>query len=259
MDENKPKKEEKMKKVLILSTFFMFCSAAVFAGPYDAFNWTLNNAPTESIAQDYLDAFAKDVGQAIAGGSYGVGAGLGSLGVYLSIKMSYQQVSNDDRIVRNSGEDSIIYPIVQGEIRLPYKFDAILRISNMNETTLLGGGLRYEVLEGRDLIIPTVSAQSVYNYLIADSSEYKFNAWNLKTGVTAFFGEIPVIQPYVFVSFDVTGLKPISSDYSNLSSQVYGAGYGIGANLSLGMLNITGSISMYDSQPNYNFGLFIGI
>ena len=249
-----------MKKLIVFAALFLFCSSTVFAGPFDAFNLALDSSRiTKKQAQDYLDAFTKDLGQAISGGSYGVGTGLGALGIYLSIKMSYQQVSGANKIVRYTSEDAIYYPIVQGEIALHDKFDLIARISHFNDSTLFGGGLRYKIMEGRDLIIPTISAQSVYNYVVADTFFYKFNAWNLKTGLTAYFGEIPIINPYVFINYDITAFNPISSDFASLSSNAFGFGYGAGASVTLSNVNLSFSLSMYDNQPNYNFGVFIGI
>lgn len=245
-----------MKKILVFSTALLFFSSVAFAGPFDSFTNTLNNT-TRSQAQRYLDAFARDFGQAISGGGYGIGMNLGALGIYLSAKMSYQDVSSDNKIVDDSGSSSIFFPILQGEIGLPYKFDAIVRLSYLNDTTILGGGLRYELIEGRNLVIPTVSLQSVYTHSFTDFDDVKFSAWNLKSGATAYFGQIPFVQPYLFLNYDITYLYDDSSRYS-LKSDVYGFGYGIGANVSLGMLSLSLAVSLYDSQPNYNVGFFIG-
>lgn len=247
-------------------------STAAFAAPYDAFDFVLNSISIdpslspkgrEKRAQKYLDVFTKDVGQAISGGATGVGGNLGisDLNLTLSLKMSYQEAASDDIIVRKSGDSAIYYPIVQAELGFLEKFDAIMRLSYFNNSALLGGGLRYGILKSEDeMYIPTISVQSVYNYLIDDNKEYgKFNVWNLKTGTTAYFGLIPYVQPYVFVTYDITALKPVSSYYSYLSSEAYGFGYGAGANLKIETLNITFSVSMYDGQPNYNFGVFVGI
>ncbi|MCL2390664.1 MAG: hypothetical protein FWD54_00565 [Endomicrobia bacterium] len=248
-----------MKKVLYLPFLLLFFAGTAYADPFDLFNYFLNTAPNRPAAQKLLDYFAEDIGQAIAGGSYGVGGDLGLMGVKLSIKMSYQQISQDNEIIRAVGETTLTYPVIQGEFGIFEDFDGILRLSNMNNSTLLGGGVRYRIREGDDMFVPTISIQSVYNFLIADDGDNKFNAWNLKTSPTAYFGQIPYIQPYVFISYDVTSLTAKSSARSGLSSLVDGFGYGAGGNLSLGTVNVTGAISMYNGNANYNFGIFIGI
>lgn len=264
-----------MIKKLVLSVFVLlfFCGAA-FCGPYDAFNYVLNSIgynaehsgqhkAWERLAQKYLDSFTKDIGQAIAGGSYGIGGNIGisDINLMLSLKMSYQEVSNGNTIVRTSGESAIYYPIIQAELGFLEKFAGIVRFSYFNDSTLLGGGLRYNILISEDeMYIPSISVQSVYNYLIYNESSYgKFNVWNLKTGTTAYFGLVPYIQPYVFLTYDVTALKPVSSYYSYLDSKEHGFGYGVGASIKVEPLNISFSVSMYDNQPNFSFGAFIGI
>jgi hypothetical protein len=179
----------------------------------------------------------------------------------LSLKMSYQSVSDDNLIVRRSGDSAIYYPIIHAEIGFLEKYDAIARISYFNDSTLLGGGLRYQILTSEDFMyIPSVSVQSVYSYLIYDSSHYgKFNLWNLKTGATAYFGLIPYIQPYVFLTYDISALKPVTSYYSYLSSEEHGFGYGLGANVKLEFFSVSVSVSIYDNQPNVTFGAFVGI
>lgn len=260
-----------IKKLVFPVFIILFFAGNVFAGPYDAFNYTLNKIAHDSggskagkkLAQKYLDAFTKDLGQAISGGSYGVGGGIGisDLNLFLSLKMSYQEVSNDNAIVRTSGDSAIYYPIVQAELGFLERYNAIIRLSYFNDSALFGGGLRYNILISEDeMYIPSISVQSVYNYVIYNENSYgKFNAWNLKTGATAHFGLIPYIQPYVFLTYDITSLKPVTSYYSNLSSQEHGFGYGLGANVKVEPLNISVSVSMYDNQPNISFGVFIGI
>ncbi|MCL1901645.1 MAG: hypothetical protein FWG57_07985 [Endomicrobia bacterium] len=260
-----------MKKLLLSAFLITFCAGFAKAGPFDAFNHVLNliaynsggSKDGERLAQRYLDVLAKDVGQAISGGSYGVGGNLriSDLNLMLSLKVSYQDVATDNFIVRTSGETSITYPIIHAEYAFAERYDAIARASYFNSSALFGGGLRYKILVSEDEIyIPTLSVQSVYTHIFYSDGELgKFNAWNLKTGTTAFFGLIPYIQPYVFLTYDFMGLNPGSSYYSHLSARAQGFGYGAGANIKMDMLNISVSVSMYDNLPNISFGVFVGI
>jgi hypothetical protein len=260
MGKNTKEKRGKMKKALALVTAVLLFSGTVFANPYEDFNKVLDSSKiSKSRAQRYLDALANDVGQAIAAGSFGIGSSLGLLGLYTSLKVSYQQISSDDVIIEKAGYSGLAYPVLQIEIGLPFRVDAIVRGSYFYDSTLLGGGLRWEAVQGRELIIPTVSVQSVYNSLQVDASGNKFNAWNLKTAVSAYFGEIPIFKPYVFATFDHTNLDAKSSDYSALSSNMNGFGYGLGGSVNLGIIDFSFSVSMYEDTPNYNFNVFLGI
>ncbi|MCL2485795.1 MAG: hypothetical protein FWF00_02050 [Endomicrobia bacterium] len=249
-----------MKKVLSLVFLLLFSAGTVHADPYDAFNFVLGSPYiSDSEAQQLLDNFAEDVGQAISGGSFGVGGNLGLMGINLSLKVSYQNVSDNNLIIRTAGDTTLVYPILQGEFGINEELAGILRLSHMHSSTVLGGGVRYRIMESYDEVIPTLFVQSVYNYLIADDGYNKFTAWNLKTSPMAFWTQVPFIQPYVFLSYDVAGVRAKSSERSGMTSTVNGLGYGFGGNLSLGGININASLSMYKGELNYNFGVFIGV
>ncbi|MDR1195532.1 MAG: hypothetical protein LBL00_03545 [Endomicrobium sp.] len=259
-----------MKKFLIFAVL-TFCAGTLYAHPYEAFNVMLMRneiqgygAGSKSKAQRYLDEFAKDVGQAIAGGSYGVGGNLDTFGFTMSIKMSYQQVTTDDVIVTRHGDTAIYYPIIQGEFLLSENVTGLARISYYNDSFVFGGGAKYLLYEGYDYI-PTVSAQSIYNYAITDTDDpftlerrVKFNAWNIKTAVTAYFGDVPYVQPYALLSYDVTGLHAVTSDRAGMSSIVSGVGYGVGGQIIINPLNLSFTLSVYEDRINYNFGIFFG-
>ncbi|MDR2426172.1 MAG: hypothetical protein LBD46_03185 [Endomicrobium sp.] len=260
-----------MKKFLIMA-LLVFYSGTLFAHPYEAFNIMLfqyefdgYGSGSRAKAQRYLDELAKDVGQAIAGGSYGVVGNFDTLGFTMSIKMSYQQVTTADVIVMRNGDTAIYYPIIQSEFFLSEKMTGIARISYSNDSFVAGGGVKYLLYEGYDYI-PTISAQSIYNYLLADADDpyklttgenrVKFNAWNIKTAVTAYFGDIPYIQPYAFLSYDITGLHAVTSNRAGMSSIISGIGYGIGGQMVLSPLNLSFTLSVYEYRINYNFGIF---
>ncbi|MDR3113571.1 MAG: hypothetical protein LBU09_04270 [Endomicrobium sp.] len=269
-----------MKKMFAAAVLIAFASVGVFAHPYEAFNIVMSRSPylvslgantDDSVADKKLDKFASNVGQAIGGGSFGNSFGLTSFGFNLSIKMSYQQVGSEDAIVNKNGDTAIYYPIIQGEFSVFENLTSVARFSYSNDSFVFGGGFKYKLNDGYGYI-PTLSVQSIYNYLIADIDDVykflpkeiynydriKFNAWNLKNAVMAFFPETPYVKPYVFLSYDITGLHAITSDRAGASSIVSGIGYGAGGTISLDPVNLNFTISMYDGSPNYNFGIFFG-
>lgn len=248
-----------MKKIIASALVCVFFSGIVFAGPYEELNNVLNSGISKSRAENYLDALAEDVGQAVSGGSFGAGASLGLFGMYVSLKVSGQQVSGSNKIIDEAGYDYLFYPVLQFEFGLPYRVDLIVRGTHFYDSTVLGGGIRWEAFQGKDLFIPTISLQSMYNHAQVDDDGNKFNLWNWKTSAVAYFGEVPFVKPYVFVGYDMTDLKLKSSDYSGLSSNVQGAGYGVGANASLGLINLSGAVSFYEGNPNFSINIFLGL
>jgi hypothetical protein len=249
-----------MKKIFFAALICLFCSSALFAGPFGELNNVLDsNNISKAEAQKYLDSLAADTGQAISGGGYGLGAGIGLFGMYAALKLSAQQVSGGDKIIDKAGYSHIVYPVLQLEFGLPLRLDAIIRGSHFHDSTILGGGLRWEAVRGLDLLIPSISLQSIYTHLQTDDSGNKFNLWNLKTSAIACFGEIPFVKPYIFVSFDTADLDVKSSDYSGLSSSVQGASYGLGVNAKAGIIDIGGCVSRYGDVYNYSINVFLGV
>ncbi|AKL97537.1 hypothetical protein [Endomicrobium proavitum] len=259
-----------MKKIIISFVCLFVFAVSAFAHPYEMVNFFMNKAVTgDAQAKSLLSEFAKDVGQAISGGAYGVGGNLDTFGFTLSIKMSYQQLLTNDLIATRLGDSAINYPIIQGEFLLSENLTGIGRISYSNDSYVIGAGARYLAYEGYDYI-PTISVQSVFNYMIAnvpvqDARAYvpnqgrvEFHSWNLKTAPTFYFQDVPYVQPYFFVSFDVTELNLLSSDRSGLSTYAYGVGYGLGAQAKIEPLNLSFTLSVYESRLNYNFGVFVG-
>jgi hypothetical protein len=235
---------------------FLF-ALSVFANPYLAFNNVLNGLASKDEAEKVIDVFTKDFGQAISGGSFGLGTCLGDTNVYVSVKMSYQEVSDNNVIVKSAGTSDIYFPIVQFLLKIPYDFNVLARFSYFDDATILGGGFTHDLLKSEYILLPSVTFQMVYNHAITSAENNKFNASNLKNSITINFLNLLYAKPYFFVSYDLTHLNVVSSKYSGLSSNVKGFGYGAGLSLDLNIINFTGAISMYENQPNYSLGLLM--
>ncbi|MDR0724267.1 MAG: hypothetical protein LBF23_03680, partial [Endomicrobium sp.] len=151
-----------MNKIFAFFVMFFLLVSQCVANPYTSFNSVLNGL-SEQDAQKSLDIFTKDFGQAISGGAFGLGAALGSLGVYGSLKISYRSISSNNIIVKDSGSKGLFFPILHFCVGLPYDFNAILRLSRFDDTTIIGAGLLYELLKSKAIIIPSISLQSIYN------------------------------------------------------------------------------------------------
>lgn len=244
-----------MKKLLI-AALLALVSQNVFAGPFGKFNAVLDHS-TKGQAQHYLDVLAKDLTPIMAGGSYGVGASLGAPSINVSLSGSYNDMSSDNKLVSDS---SLTYPMLQVEVGLPAKIDLILRGSMAYDSTILGGGLRYQLLESSFIIIPTISVTGLYNNLSAKDSDNKFGMNNYIASATASFPNIPLITPFVNVTYTYSDLKAKSSIYDGTTASYSAPGYGIGAAFSFLML--TGSVSVNwlgDDSISYGFGLFAKI
>jgi len=260
-----------MKKILLSFICVLVFAGAAFAHPYQSVNYFMLRGitPSDSDAKNLLNEFATDVGQAISGASYGVGGNLDTFGFNLSLKVSYQQLLTNSIIANHLGDSAISYPIVQGEFALTDNLIGIGRLSYANDSYVFGAGGRYLIYQGYGYI-PTISLQSVFNYMVADVevNDYRvyvpwqptvqFTAWDWKTSPMFYFQDVPYVQPYLFVSFDVAGVNLLSSDRTGMGTIVTGFGYGVGAQAKINPLTFSFTLSVLESRLNYNFAVSYG-
>ncbi|MDR1417871.1 MAG: hypothetical protein LBI80_01730 [Endomicrobium sp.] len=246
-----------MNKILAFFVMFFLLVPQCVANSYTSFNSVLN-VLSEQEAQKNLDVFTKDFGQVISGGAFGLGASLGSLGIFCSLKISYRDISKNNIIVKDSDSKALFFPILHFCVGLPYDFNAILRFSRFNDTTIIGAGLLHELFKSKTVILPSISLQSIYNNASTNANGNEFKAWNLKNSVILQFSQVPIIKPYIGLNYDITDLKDYSSKYYGMSSKAYDFGYGVGLSASLGILNFVGDVSVYTEEPIYSLGMFIG-
>jgi hypothetical protein len=246
-----------MSKISALFLMFFLLVSQCIANPYTSFNSVLN-VLSEQDAQKNLDIFTEDFGQAISGGAFVVGAALGSLGVYGSLKISYRVISKNNIIVEDSDSKGLFFPILHFCVGLPLDFNAILRLSRFYDTTIIGAGLLYELFKSKAIIVPSISLQSVYNNALTNANGNEFKAWNLKNSALFQFSRVPFIKPYIGLNYDITHLKDYSSKYCGMSSEIYGFGCGAGLSASLGILSFVGDVFVYANGAIYSLGMFIG-
>lgn len=244
-----------MKKVFLIFGFVCFMGASAFAGPFDKFNSVLDGATTNKQAQKYLDNLASDLGSVMTGGSFGVSSSLGLANFNLNIKLANTNVSNE--IMDAEGTTVLYMPILQAEVGLPYDVDLIGRYSYSYDSSLYGLGARYTVYDSSVMFIPSVSVQGIYSILKTSAGDNKLDTDNIALATVATFG-IPFVTPYVGIGWDKTTVKPQSSNKQYLSGTASNVGYSAGVAISVLMLNGNVGVTIYDGEPNYNFGLSAG-
>ena len=240
-----------MKKLFSLLAVLCFVSGTVFAGPFGKMNEVLNHA-TEEQAQKYLNNLASDLGNIMTGGSFSASAVLGVSGIDLHLKINYNKITNE--IMEAEGINELYVPMLTGGIRLSEKLDILAKYGYLENSNIYGGGLRYLVFEGRDLIIPSISVHGMYTLINADDGENKLDGNNLGLGAVATFN-LPIVTPYVGIGWDKTTANPKSSNRQNLEGSYEGFGYYAGVSISAIVINGTVGISVYDGYVSYTFGL----
>lgn len=243
-----------MKKVALLVAVFCFVSSAAFAGPFDKFNDVMNGA-SDSSAKHYLNNLASDMGAIMNGGSYGVSVGLGMLSFSASAKINAVNVDNE--IMRAEGTSTLVVPMINAALGLPYDFELLAKYGYLYGTNIYGAGLRYKVYDSDVMFLPSVTVQGIYTMANVSSGSNKLDANNIALGAIATF-PVPYVTPYIGVGWDQTKVKDKSSIHEGMTGSADGLTYGFGVSVSILMINGNVGVTYTDGVPSYTLGLNVG-
>lgn len=243
-----------MKKVLFLVAAICLVSSAAFADPFDKFNQMMNGA-SDSLAKHYLNNLARDMGSVMTGGNYGVSVGLGVLGLSASAKINAVNVDNE--IMRADGTSTLVVPMINAALGLPYDFELLAKYGYFYGTNIYGAGLRHGIYDSDVIFIPSVTVQGIYTMANVNSSGNKLDANNIALGAIATF-PVPYVTPYIGLGWDRTEVKDKSSIHSGMKGDADSFSYGFGVSVSILMINGNAGVTYTDGVPNYTLGLNVG-
>lgn len=143
---------------------------------------------------------AKDMGPIVGGGTYHQAGSLGLLGFDIGIHMPLQKVNSDNLMLKDKNIDSLTMPWIQVEKGLPLKIDLVLRGASSDNLSLVGYGLRYNLVA---LSILDVSAMYTMSSLRSDFIKASANDLTVLASVN-----IPIIKPYLGISQISTTVNP---------------------------------------------------
>ena len=207
-----------IKKLFVFQSVFFLAAACLFAAnPFDQFKNSLSGV-ANSVAQQNLDNFAKDFGALLDGGSYHQAKVLGFPGVDIGVHVPAVKTSEEDTIVKASSVNNMFLPIIQAEAGLPAKIDIIGRFSSYENSTLIGGGVRYGIIKSELPAVPSVSVQALYTQFEANVGLNKFKANDVGVHAIASF-DLVVVTPYVGIGYNSVNVVPDIS-ITNLTSRV---------------------------------------
>ncbi len=220
---------KRRKKILMMAVVAAgICSAA------RADNFSNNFGIVD---QASLDAMTKDLGAAIAGGSFHTGKALGfPIGFDIGVHVPVVGVSDDDKILKDD-DSTLIGQWAQAEIGLPAKLNIFGRVGKIEYANAYGGGLRWGVFDSAVPGIPSVSISGMYNKATHDFFDAETISGNL---VVSF--EVPFIHPYIGGGFDHT--KVDVADNASLPPGTGGLnssqdGYRVEAGINLSLIPFT--------------------
>ena len=241
-----------MKKTIAVAGLMLFFSTAARADH-------ISNNISANLNHTALDAFAKDVGSLVGGGSFHQGRSLGfPLGVDVGGHGVAVDLQDHDTILRDDGSRAES-GFVQAEVGLPAKLNLILRGGQFENAKVYGGGLRVGVFTPPIAsLIPSVSVSALYDKLNHDYVDA--DVWSANAVVSV---DVPFIHPYLGVGWDWTKLTPTDrafdaapSGTARIDSKVHGYRGEVGVNLSvIPFTYINLAVGSTNSKAMYHAGL----
>ncbi len=243
-----------MKKSTLLAGLTLMISNLNFAWA-DA----ISNNISSNLNQTVLNAFAKDVGSLLGGGSFHQGKALGfPLGVDVGVHGVVVDLQNDDAILRDD-HSYAQSGWLQAEVGLPANINVIARGGQFVDAKMVGGGLRIGLLTPSVPLTPAISVSALYDKLNHDY--VNAHTWSTNAVLSV---DVPFIHPYIGVGWDRTDLKPTDRAFNaapmgtprDLDATVSGYRGEIGVNLSVipfTYLNL--GVGSANSKTLYHAGL----
>ncbi|MDI6756792.1 MAG: hypothetical protein QME32_02080 [Endomicrobiia bacterium] len=192
--------------IMVFTAMVLAVSSQLRAATFDEFANEINNK-AQSVIETRLNALAADLGAAISQTGFHQTATIGGTlpGFDLGAHVAYKNVSSNNVIFKSAGVDLLVLPVIQMEVGLPIiNLDILARYATFDRSTLVGGGLRYSIFKTLPF---DVTALTLYNALNVDAGVNKLSA-SVITGSLGVNFNVPIISPYVAVSFDSVSLTP---------------------------------------------------
>lgn len=187
-----------------------------------------------------LDALAQDLGAVMGGGSFHQGKALGfPIGFDVGVHVPVVGVQNDNKILDDDGS-TFAAVWGQAELGLPGNINVIGRAGQLFDADMIGGGLRYGLLDPSLPGLPSLSVSALYGQMEHDF--FDLETWSANAVLSVDF---PFIHPYVGGGFDKTTLDPTSTAFLTVPATVSrslegeATGYRVEAGINLSLIPFT--------------------
>jgi hypothetical protein len=237
-----------MKKLLLTLCLLPLLAAAAKADVFGDFK--------KYATTDYLKPFAGDIGGLIGATDFNSGRAIGFPGFDVGIDGAIQaKPSANDGILRAAKVNAFGLPMAHAGVALPLlDADVMVRGVSYSGFSILGGGLRYQLLKSGTLtkFIPDVSVSAYYDAI----SQNFFKGSHMSFDAVASF-DIPVIKPYAGVGLDRTKIeaKSVPLLASGTSGTISNTRYTLGVRFSpMPLLYVYGAYNILHKQDGYSVG-----
>lgn len=155
-----------------------------------------------------LEPFCRDLGGVLGSATYHGGRSLGFSGFDAGVRYGGQfKPDKNNKILRGKGVKIFGIPWLQAELGLPFRLDGFVRGFSFEGLTIVGGGMRFGLLEVNDkpwapqLLVSGVTHAVVHQHFSA----------NHQGASLVFSMGIPIFNPYIGAGFDRATLVARSS------------------------------------------------
>lgn len=190
-----------MLRALNAILFTLFFTGIAFGDQYGGFQ--------QYADRDSMKPFCRDLGGILGSATYHGGRSLGFSGFDAGIRYGAQfKPDKRDKILRGRNVRAFGLPWLQAEVGMPFRLDGFVRGFSYEGLTIVGGGMRFGLLEVNDkpwapqLLVSGVTHAVVHQHFSANH-----------TGASLVFSMgIPKFTPFIGAGFDRTNLLARSSN-----------------------------------------------
>lgn len=188
-----------MKKIKLMLVFLaagMFFVSVSRANIFDDFK--------NMLQEQYMKPFARDIGGLIGSADFHDGKTAGFPGFDISVYANVQtEPETDNEILKMADVDIFGVPTVAVTVGLPFNFEVTARGIGYAGYTLIGGGVKFGLLQGKALgLLPRIKVGAYYDMF--DHEYLKMQHWSVFASASF---NLPVIKPYVGIGMDQTKLE----------------------------------------------------
>ena len=242
-----------IKRLVFLALAMVFFTGISKANIFDDFR--------DILKEQYMKPFARDIGGLIGASDFHGGKTAGFPGFDISIYGSVQvEPESDNEILNANGVDIFGVPIVAVTVGLPYNLEVTARGVGYAGVTLIGGGIKYGLFQGKMFgLLPKIKVGAYYD--VFDHDYLKMTHWSIFASASF---NLPIIKPYFGIGMDQTQLetKVISVDALTLPGTtvtVTEPRFTAGVNLTVfPMIHIFGAYNWLHGNTGFQVGAGIG-
>lgn len=195
------------------------------------------------LQSQYMKPFARDIGGLIGSSDFHDGKVAGFPGFDITVYGNLQMEPETDNEILNLADVDIFgVPMIAATVGLPFNFEVTARGMGYAGATLIGGGVKYGLFQGKAMgLLPNIKVGAYYD--IFDHEYLKIKHWSVFASASL---NLPMMTPYAGIAMDQTELE----------TKISAGGVAIGTTVTVTEPRFTAGVNVTVFPMIYVFGAY---